>query len=157
VDDAADAEQAERRRRIRAARMLAVPTAEEIQARHANPKERRGDLGNIGLSQEELGARLVAAGERLGHGLISKLERGVPTHPVASRHMKRIAEACGLPADFFYIDFSRLKGISGQATTQGLPEMPGALATKHLEPPHDAERPQPRPIPKAADEGQGGE
>lgn len=126
MSEVEQAEQAERRRRIRAARMLAMPTADEIAARIARDED--GDREHQGLTQPELAARLKASGERLGFELLSKLERG--DRDVGPHHMRRIAEACCLPHSFFTLDFWAVDEFIRRDV--GVPQPEGSLRQRLL-------------------------
>ena len=94
--------QPELRRRIRAARELTGPSADEI-AQRQTVEKRNPDPEHRGLSQRELGDRLVAADRELGYEAIGKLERG-GSRVVKRHHLDWIVEVCDVPEDFFYTD-----------------------------------------------------
>lgn len=104
--------QSELRRRVRAARELTAPTADEVAARRrraAESKRRRRapDIAASGLTQAELAARIVAREHSIGPDNMSLIERGETR--LSRDHIEWIAEACGLPLEYFYFDFAELR------------------------------------------------
>jgi transcriptional regulator with XRE-family HTH domain len=89
------------RRRLRAARALAIPTENES-----------GSRGEPGISQGELAARLEPEGRGYGKDTISLWERGerVPS----TTQLKAIAAACELPFEFFLVDLQLLKALRNE-------------------------------------------
>lgn len=98
---------AEMRRRLRAARALAAPSAAEIEER-SRARKRVGDVEQ-GISTKELAARLGAEGERLGADTLSLMERG--GREILPKDMRAIARACDLPYAFFTSDFWLLQAL----------------------------------------------
>lgn len=100
-------DEGEIRRRVRAARELATPTAAEVGRRvETRDPKRQGDL-EAGLSIAELANRLIAAGyEGLKKDTLDAINRGVRT--VRRQELAAIARVCGLPYSFFTIDFEEL-------------------------------------------------
>lgn len=82
-------------RRLRAARALAVPTDEELATRKRPV---------VGITVEELAARVAQDG--LGAKTIGNMERGVG--PALRPQLREIAEACGVPYEFFTVDLALL-------------------------------------------------
>ena len=90
----------ETRRRINAARELTAPTSAELKAR----REKYDDAG-YGITVEELAARIPAEA-KLGARTLGKIRRG--ERPAQPQDLRHIAAACGLPEEFFAVDFRSL-------------------------------------------------
>jgi transcriptional regulator with XRE-family HTH domain len=95
--------------RIRAARALAHPTRAELQERKERAERERKRLRPVvGLTVDELAARINLDG--LGKRTIGDLERD---GGAIRNQLTEIAKACGLPYDFFTVDFSTLGAPAG--------------------------------------------
>lgn len=101
-------------RRLRAARALTPPTDEEIAAR---PEMKRKP--EPGITIAELALRINEEG--LGDRTLGKIERGERGAP--NRDRAAIAQALGLPAEFFLLDYEEIVRRLGGA---GAPGIPGA-------------------------------
>ena len=94
------------RRRINAARELAEPTEAELRERSVH---RQRGLG-YGLSVEELAARIDREG--FGDKVIGMIRRG--ERPIDYHELEWIARACGVPMEFFSVDFEQLPKLLGE-------------------------------------------
>jgi hypothetical protein len=81
--------------------------------------------------------------------------------------LEKIAEALRLPHAWFTAPLDQLarpdialeradRLLSALRESPGLPALPGGFGTKHLEPPHDGERPEQSPTREEAGDGRGG-
>lgn len=78
-----------------------------------------------GLTVQELAERIDS--ERLGAKALGSLERGDRKTPPQPHELAAIAAACGLPYEFFTVDFSRLSELTeltevGGGSTMSLPD-----------------------------------
>jgi len=113
-------DQAEIRRRIRAARILAEPTEAE---RAKRPDRSRNSPG---ITVPELAARMNAAG--LGKDTLYAIEAGgARARDVRSHELPAIAAACDLPYEFFTADFAILSGAEGSDFADQLTRIESAV------------------------------
>lgn len=108
-------------RRIRAARALTAPTAEELENR---PEGR--SRNHVGITTDELAARVSEPG--LGFKTLGAIERG--ERGVQRSELIVIAEATEMPLAFFTLERQQLlEGLAGGAA----PGIPGATGRRLLD------------------------
>lgn len=142
---------------VRCASVLAVIPDEEARRRIVAARML------LGISQAEMTKRGKAAG--LNAQELERTERG--ELPLTGPRRQVLAQVLQVPIGWFTARREEivLPQIAKERAEDlliaihgvpGLPELPGGLGTKHLEPPHDGAHPEPSPNPAEADEGEGG-
>jgi hypothetical protein len=121
------------RRRLKAARALTAPSAEEIDQR--SPRTRNAETG---ITVEELAKRMAEPG--LGWKTIGAIERGDRT--AQRRDLIVIAEALELPLAFFTLTHEQLVEALGGAGAPAIPGETGRRLREHLPSREDPAQPE---------------
>ena len=98
-------------RRVRAARALAPPSAVEVSQRTSEKRK-----PEPGISRGELADRIAEPG--LGEKVLGKIERGEKMP--ALRDLRAIADATGVPLEFFLLERNELLTLLEQDQVQTL-------------------------------------